>query len=59
MRAQAGIQVFPQHISGFPPSRLGRNLQTRKMSLFVIPGFTRNPALFQSVAVLDAGSSPA
>jgi len=29
------------------------------MSLFVIPGLIRNPVLFQSVKVLDAGSSPA
>jgi len=29
------------------------------MSIFVIPGLTRNPVLFQSDPVLDAGSSPA
>jgi hypothetical protein len=54
-----GLGSKHKKISGFPPSRPGRNLQTRKMSLFVISGLTRNPLLFQSATVLDAGSSPA
>jgi len=29
------------------------------ISVFVIPGLTRNPAIFQGTTVLDAGSSPA
>jgi hypothetical protein len=28
-------------------------------SLFVIPGLTRNPLLFQSITIMDAGSNPA
>jgi hypothetical protein len=32
---------------------------TNSITVFVIPGLTRNPLLYQSVTLLDAGSSPA
>jgi hypothetical protein len=31
----------------------------RKTGQFVIPGLTRNPLFFQSITLMDAGSSPA
>jgi hypothetical protein len=34
-------------------------VRTTPNGVFVIPGLTRNPALFQGFTVLDAGSSPA
>ena len=33
--------------------------RTRPNSVFVIPGLIRNPVLYQSITLLDAGSSPA
>ena len=33
--------------------------KTTLLGIFVIPGLTRNPAHFRSVALLDAGSGPA
>ncbi len=33
--------------------------RTTHIGVFVIPGLTRNPVLFQSLTLLDAGSSPA
>jgi hypothetical protein len=33
--------------------------KTNHITVFVIPGLTRNPFLYQSVTLLDAGSSPA
>jgi hypothetical protein len=33
--------------------------RTLHIAVFVIPGLTRNPVLFHSVTLLDAGSSPA
>jgi hypothetical protein len=34
-------------------------VKTPHIRVFVIPGLTRNPVLFRSVTLLDAGSSPA
>jgi hypothetical protein len=33
--------------------------KTNHITVFVIPGLTRNPFLYQGVTLLDAGSSPA
>jgi hypothetical protein len=33
--------------------------KTNHITVFVIPGLIRNPLLYQSVTLLDAGSSPA
>jgi hypothetical protein len=33
--------------------------RTPHIAVFVIPGLTRNPELFQGIMALDAGSSPA
>jgi hypothetical protein len=33
--------------------------KTNPITVFVIPGLTRNPSLYQSVTLLDAGSSSA
>ncbi len=33
--------------------------KTTPKAVFVIPGLTRNPVLFQNITLLDAGSSPA
>jgi hypothetical protein len=33
--------------------------KTTHTGIYVIPGLTRNPVFFQSVTLLDAGSSPA
>ena len=35
------------------------NGRTTPKGVFVIPGLTRNPVLFQIAMLLDAGSSPA
>ena len=46
---------FIQPLS-FPRSRLCRNWQYGICCCFVIPGPNRNPVLFQSITLLDAGS---
>jgi hypothetical protein len=33
--------------------------RTSHIAVLVIPGLTRNPALFEGIMTLDAGSSPA
>ncbi len=54
----SGIQNILKSLdSGFPDCvAIGR---TTHIGVFVIPGLTRNPVLFQSLTLLDAGSSPA
>jgi hypothetical protein len=54
-RAQTGCPT-----THFPSlERLCRNWQNHAFAIFVIPGLTRNPVLFQTITLLDAGSSPA
>ena len=36
-----------------------KSIQTTHFCVFVIPGLTRNPLLFHSMTLLDAGSGPA
>jgi hypothetical protein len=43
----------------FLQMKMCHNSQAAEMSIFVIPGLIRNPALFKRVTVLDAGSCPA
>jgi hypothetical protein len=61
----AGVQKLLDHwialklhyVPGFSDCvAIDKNLH---IAVFVIPGLTRNPVLFQSMALLDAGSSPA
>jgi hypothetical protein len=46
-------------ITGFRLSRPCHIWENDAYSLFGIPGLTGNPVLFQSITILDAGSSPA
>jgi hypothetical protein len=34
-------------------------VKTKRIAVFVIPGLTRNPVLFERLGLLDTGSSPA
>jgi hypothetical protein len=58
MPAKAGIQKYLKKLDfRFPDCvAIGR---TTHIGVFVIPGLIRNPVLFQSLTLLDAGSSPA
>jgi hypothetical protein len=49
-------------ILAFLDSRLPEGVaivKTPRIRVFVIPGLTRNPVLFEGIMFLDAGSSPA
>jgi hypothetical protein len=60
MPAQAGIQLFQQDISGFPPARLCRNWQNYSYWCFRHSGLDPESSAFSRYyTLLDAGSSPA
>jgi hypothetical protein len=54
-----GIQKNEHRTFNIQHRTLNGKGEAAHVAVFVIPGLIRNPALFQRVNLLDAGSSPA